>query len=59
MPWEDAVGEAYKCKKLRYSNLAPEAGQKGWRTWMLPVEVGYRGFVAMAAEREGSPKTGH
>ena len=25
VPWEDAAGEAYKCKKLKYSDLATEA----------------------------------
>ena len=32
VPWEDAVGEAHRRKKLKYSNLATEAEQKGWRT---------------------------
>ena len=52
VPWEDAVGEAYKCKKLKYSALATEAEHKGWRKQVLPVEVGCRGFVAMSTTRQ-------
>ena len=57
MPWEDAVGEAYKHK-----NLATKAEQKGWRTKVLHVEVGCRGFYGhvshQIAERDGSLRTG-
>ena len=31
VPWEDAVEEAFEQKKLRYSDLAAEAEQRGWR----------------------------
>lgn len=41
----DAVSEAYDHKKLKSSDLATEAEQKGWSTHVLPVRVGCRGFV--------------
>ena len=46
VPWEDAIEEAYERKKLRYSNLAAEAEDRGWKIRVRPVEVGCRGFVA-------------
>jgi hypothetical protein len=51
VPWEAAVGEAYERKKLKYSDIAVEAKQQGWRTQVLPVEVGCRGFVATSITR--------
>ncbi|KAJ8369781.1 hypothetical protein SKAU_G00098090 [Synaphobranchus kaupii] len=50
VPWEAAVGE-YKCKRLKYSDIAAEAVQRGRRTQVLPVEVGCRGFVARSTTR--------
>ncbi|KAL0186294.1 hypothetical protein M9458_017964, partial [Cirrhinus mrigala] len=46
VPWEDALEEAFEHKKLRYSNIAAEAENKGWKIRVRPVEVGCRGFVA-------------
>ncbi len=46
VPWEDGVEEAYERKKNRYSDLAAEASQNGWKSTIYPVEVGCRGFVA-------------
>ncbi len=51
VPWEAAIGEANERKRLKYSDLLAEAVQRGWRTQLLPVEVGCRGFVAMATTR--------
>ena len=48
VPWEAAVGEAYERKRLKYSDIAAEAKQRGWHVQVLPVEVGCRGFVAMS-----------
>ncbi|KAJ8410049.1 hypothetical protein AAFF_G00210900 [Aldrovandia affinis] len=31
VPWEAAVGEAYERKRLKYSDIAAEAEQRGWR----------------------------
>lgn len=46
VPWEDGVEEAYERKKTKYSELATEAAQNGWKTKIFPVEVGCTGFVA-------------
>ena len=46
VPWEEGVEEAYERKKLKYSDLAAEASQNGWKTLIFPVEVGSRGYVA-------------
>ena len=46
VPWENAVEEAYERKKLRYTELAAEAQQRGWKAKVYPIEVGCRGFVA-------------
>ncbi|CAM4720493.1 unnamed protein product [Leuciscus chuanchicus] len=51
VPWEAAVGEAYERKKLKYTDIAFEARQRGWRAQVLPVEVGCRGFVATSIVR--------
>ena len=51
VPWEDAVCEAYECKTPRYTDLANEAEQKGWRTQVFPVEVSCRIFLAMSTTR--------
>lgn len=45
-PCEDGVEEAYERKKNKYSDLAAEASQNGWKTSIFLVEVGCRGFVA-------------
>lgn len=46
VPWEDSIHEAFERKKLRYTELAAEAVQRGWKADICPVEVGCRGFVA-------------
>ena len=35
---EAAVSEAYERKHLKYSDIAAEAEQRGWRAQVLPVE---------------------
>lgn len=45
MPWEDAVEEAYERKSLKYTELAADVGQRGWKAKVCPVEDGCRGFV--------------
>ena len=51
VPWEAAVGEAFERKQLKYADVAAEAEQRGWRTQVLPVEVGCRGFVATSTTK--------
>ena len=49
--WENSVEEAYERKKLRYTELAADATQRGWNAKVWPVEVGCRGFVASSTIR--------
>ena len=51
VPWEDSIEEAHERKKLRYSNLAAEAEDRGWKVRVRPVEVGCRGFVASSTAK--------
>ena len=51
VPWENSVEEAYERKKLRYTELAADATQRGWNAKVWPVEVGCRGFVASSIIR--------
>ncbi|KAJ8369267.1 hypothetical protein SKAU_G00092950 [Synaphobranchus kaupii] len=51
VPWEDAVGEAYEGKRLKYAELAAGAEQHGWKAKVCPVEIGCRGFVGMSTTR--------
>lgn len=46
VPWEAAVEEAFKCKSFKYTELASDAKQHGWKAKLCPVEVGCRGFVS-------------
>ncbi|MGH0137775.1 UNVERIFIED_CONTAM: hypothetical protein FKN15_064481 [Acipenser sinensis] len=39
VPWEDSVDEAYKRRKLWYTQIATEAEQCGWRVQVYPVKV--------------------
>jgi hypothetical protein len=49
VPWEKSTEEAYERKKLRYTELAADVQQEGWKIY--PVEVGCRGFVASSIIR--------
>jgi hypothetical protein len=51
VPWEDSVEEAYERKRLKYSELAADAEQRGWKVRIYPVEVGCRGFVGRSSVR--------
>ena len=51
VPWESLTEEAYEPKKLRYTELAADAQQRGWKAKVYPVEVGCRGFVAYSTIR--------
>ncbi len=44
VPWEDGVEEAYESKKNKYSDLAAEASQNGWKTSIFTVDVGCMGI---------------
>ena len=46
IPWWSCIQEARKRKRLKYTDLASEMGNKGWDTKIYPVEVGCRSFGA-------------
>ena len=48
VPWETRCEEAYERKKAKYTELLDLCKEKGWRTWLFPVEVGVRGFCSCA-----------
>lgn len=49
--WEAAVEEAFERKSLKYTELAADAEQRGWKSKVCPVEVGCRGFVGKSTIR--------
>ncbi|KAJ7991222.1 hypothetical protein DPEC_G00295080 [Dallia pectoralis] len=51
VPWEAAVEEAFKRKSLKYTELAADAEQRGWKAKVCPVEAGCRGFVGKSTIR--------
>ena len=48
VPWEERVDEAYEIKKTKYEDLANICRDRGWKTWIFPVEVGCRGFPSQS-----------
>ena len=44
VPWETRIEEANERKRTKYHPLVQECGQRGWKAWCLPVEIGSRGF---------------
>ena len=48
VPWESRCDEAYERKRAKYAELQNQCIERGWRTWLLPVEVGARGFPAQS-----------
>lgn len=48
VPWEEGCDKAFERKSERYSDLVHECREKGWQTWLYPVEVGCRGFPAQS-----------
>ena len=46
VPCETRCEEAYERKKDKYTELLDFCKQKGWRTWLFPVEEGVRGFCS-------------
>ena len=49
VPWEERVEESNHLKRIKYEGLLQECVANGWQTWVLPVEVGCRGFPAQSA----------
>ena len=50
VPWEERTDEANERKrsKYMYQELADLCREKGFSTWVFPVEVGCRGFPAQS-----------
>ncbi|KAJ8279317.1 hypothetical protein COCON_G00063830 [Conger conger] len=45
IPREEGIEAAFERKKAKYSELAAECREAGWKTTIYPVEVGCRGYV--------------
>ena len=44
LPWEDNVEERHEFKKAKYQDLTSDCAARGWNTYLMPFEVGCRGF---------------
>ena len=51
VPWEERVEKAHHLKMSKYTSLQEESVRKGWKTWVMPVEMGCRGFPASSMWR--------
>ncbi|KAJ8350643.1 hypothetical protein SKAU_G00257730 [Synaphobranchus kaupii] len=51
VPWEGGLETAHERKRAKYSDLAAECREAGWKATICPVEVGCRGFVGSSASR--------
>ena len=51
VPWEERTDEAHERKRSKYQELAEMCREKGFKTWIFPVEVGCRGFPAQSVWR--------
>ena len=45
VPWESRIDETFETNKEKYSYLCSVCKEKGWSTWLFPVEIRCRGFV--------------
>jgi len=48
VPWEERCEEAHERKASKYQELLQSCKEKGWQSWLFPVEVGCRGFPAQS-----------
>ncbi|KAJ8332759.1 hypothetical protein SKAU_G00416550 [Synaphobranchus kaupii] len=51
VPWEGGLETAHERKRAKYSDLAAECREAGWKATICPVEVGCRGFVGSSTFR--------
>jgi len=51
VPWETRCEEASERKKAKYTELLNECRERGYRTWLFPIEVGARGFCSQSVCR--------
>ncbi len=45
VPWEERIEEANERTRATYQELVEECRERGWRTFIEPIEVGCRGFA--------------
>ncbi|KAG1932793.1 hypothetical protein F2P79_020826 [Pimephales promelas] len=48
VPLEEGIEAAFERKKAKYSELAAECREAGWKMTVHPVEVGCRGFLGVS-----------
>ncbi|XP_033096040.1 uncharacterized protein LOC117100447 [Anneissia japonica] len=48
VPWEENCEIAYERKRAKYQDLLDSCKEKGWQTWLYPIEVGCGGFPAQS-----------
>ncbi|XP_052224110.1 uncharacterized protein LOC127839765 [Dreissena polymorpha] len=48
VPWEERIDVAYELMKAKYQDLADVCRERGWKTWIFPVEIGCRGFPSQS-----------
>ena len=51
MPWEDNIDEAYERKLTKYTDLAAECRDRGWKALCYPFEVGCLGSIANSFQK--------
>ncbi|RXN06597.1 hypothetical protein ROHU_032706 [Labeo rohita] len=51
VPLEEGIEAAFERKKAKYSELAVECREAGWKTTSYPVEVGCRSFLGLSTIR--------
>ena len=45
VPWEEGCDETHERKSSKYWELKEACQDRGWKTWLFPVEVGCRGLI--------------
>ena len=51
VPWEDNIYEAHERKRTKYTELAAECRDRGWKGLCYPFEVGCCGFIANSIQK--------
>ncbi|XP_061892213.1 uncharacterized protein LOC133642088 [Entelurus aequoreus] len=51
VPWEGGLEAAYERERAKYSDLAAECREAGWKAVICPLEVRCRGFVGSSTAR--------
>ena len=53
VPWVEKMEEACESRKLCYENLCIKCEDKGWACQLMPIEVGFDGFIGLSTTRLG------